>query len=367
MMPLRTLRNITCWALGSLPGIAAQAQSAHGSIAGSVQSADQQQLGKAHVTVVHVPTGAKRAAVTDANGQFALADLTAGGPYVVQVSQPGFQPRMADNVFLPADKPVHLSFVLNRPGARPRPAATPTYIKQVPRPDEQPTATAAPAPATLTASAAATPAPAAPAAPAPNHAPGEPPRTYRYTYTNRKPAPIVKPATPGHYDAKTGNYIYETGTPTTLKLPGGGQISGVGQLSTESLLHHFITDASAQVDTVDLTKGWLNFDRVFFEPGKATLTADSKVQLGHIAQLLRAYPNVRIKIGGYTDSTGAYKVNRLLSEARAQAAWAALVEMGVGASRMDARGYGPRYAIAPNTSEEGRAQNRRLSIKVLQK
>lgn len=354
-------RPLLCWVslLAAVPAV--QAQQASSSIAGSVQSADRHGLQKAQVTVVHVPTGVKHAATTDASGQFVLAGLVAGGPYVVQASQAGFQSRMADNVFLANDKPTRLAFTLSRPGEPPvRTTATPAYVKQVPRPGETP----APAPATLTASTAPTPMPAA-------AAPGEPPRTYNYAprrgYAPRKPAPIVKPATPGHYDAKTGNYIYETGAPTTLRLAGGGQISGVGQLSTESLLHRFITDASAQVDTVDLTKGWLNFDRVFFEPGKATLTADSKVQLGHIAQMLRAYPNVRIKIGGYTDSTGAYKVNRLLSEARAQAAWASLVEMGIGASRLEAHGYGPRYAIAPNASEEGRAQNRRLSIKVLQK
>ncbi|RAK69581.1 OmpA family protein [Hymenobacter edaphi] len=356
-------RPLLCWVSLLLTVAAVQAQNPGSTIAGSVQSADRQSLSKALVTVVHVPSGTKRATTTDGSGQFALAGLTAGGPYVVQVSQAGFQSRLADNVFLTTDQPTRLAFTLSRPGARPAGGATPpTYIKQVPRPEERPAAATAPAPApaTLTASAAA-PAPAA----------GEPPRTYRYkpqyASSARKPAPVVKPATSGHYDAKTGNYIYETGAPVTLKLAGGSQLAGVGQLSTESLLHRFLTDPAAQVDTVDLTKGWLNFDRVFFEPGKATLTPDSKVQLGHIAQILRAYPKVRIKIGGYTDSTGTYKVNRLLSEARAQAAWAALVEMGVGASRMDARGYGPRYAIAQNTSEEGRAMNRRLSIKVLQK
>lgn len=310
---------------------------------GSVQSAERQWLNQVEVTAVHLPSGTKRATTTDGMGRFALTNLLAGGPYVVRVSQSGFQPRMADNVFLTAGKPTSLAFVLLPPrsGAAAQAAAG--------KPAARPEPTAAAAEPALSAST----------------APGEPPRTYRYT--PRKPAPVVKPVTGGHYDAKTGNYIYETGAPTTLKLPGGAQIKGVGQLSTENLLYGFITDPAAQVDTVDLTRGWINFDRVFFEPGKATLTPDSRVQLGHIAQLLRAYPRVRIKIGGYTDSTGTYKVNRLLSEARAQAAWAALVELGIGASRMDARGYGPRYAIAPNTSEEGRSMNRRLSIKVLEK
>ncbi|MCC3159320.1 OmpA family protein [Hymenobacter sp. 15J16-1T3B] len=358
---LISFRVALCWGGLLLTGPTAFAQSIGPSIAGSVQSIESQGVSKALVTVVHVPSGAKKATTTDGSGKFVLANLTAGGPYVVQVSQPGFQSRVADNVFLTTDQPTKLTFTLTRPGDKS--AARASASTATPREATAPAPVAAPLPAPqLTAQV---------AAPASGASAGEPARTYAYkpraAYTPRKPAPVVKPATSGHYDAKSGNYIYETGAPVTLKLAGGSQLSGVGQMSTESLLYRFITDPAAQVDTVDLTRGWVNFDRVFFEPGKATLTPDSRVQLGHIAQLLRAYPNVRIKLGGYTDSTGAYKVNRLLSEARAQAAWATLVEMGVGASRMDARGYGPRYAIAPNTSEEGRAMNRRLSIKVLQK
>ncbi|WP_460501995.1 OmpA family protein, partial [Hymenobacter agri] len=172
---------------------------------------------------------------------------------------------------------------------------------------------------------------------------------------------------PGHYDAKSGNYLYDTGTPTTLKLPGGASIAGVGINSTESLLHRFLADPAKQVDTLDLSRGWYNFDRVFFETGKATLTPESTSQLRNVVALLRAYPTARLKLGGYTDSTGTYKVNKQLSEARARTAWASLVEMGISPSRIEARGYGPRYGIAPNTTEEGRAMNRRLSVKVLAK
>ena len=172
---------------------------------------------------------------------------------------------------------------------------------------------------------------------------------------------------PGHYEAKSGNYVYDTGAPVTLKLPGGASIAGVGTNSTESLLQRFLSDPTKQVDTLDLSRGWYNFDRVFFETGKATLTPESLSQLRNVVTLMRAYPTAHVKIGGYTDSTGTYKVNKMLSEARARTAWASLVEMGISPTRIDARGYGPRYSIAPNTSEEGRAMNRRLSVKVLAK
>ena len=172
---------------------------------------------------------------------------------------------------------------------------------------------------------------------------------------------------PGHYDAESGNYIYDTGEPTSLKLANGTVIAGVGINSTESNLYHFITDPQMQVDTINLTRGWYNFDRVFFNTGKATLTLESVHQLRNIATIMQAYPHARIKLGGYTDSTGTYQVNKQLSEARARTAWASLVEMGVSPGRIEARGYGPRYSIAPNTSDEGRAMNRRLSLKVLRK
>ncbi|WP_139147341.1 OmpA family protein, partial [Hymenobacter lapidarius] len=182
----------------------------------------------------------------------------------------------------------------------------------------------------------------------------------------RRPA-AKDPIVPGHFDAKSDNYIYETGAPTTLKLPSGEAIQGVGVSSTESNLYQFLSNPNIQVDTVDLTRGWYNFDRVFFNTGKATLTQESVAQLRNIAIILRALPNARIKLGGYTDSTGTSKVNWQLSEARARTAWATLVDMGISPSRVDARGYGPRYSIAPNTTDLGRAMNRRLSVKVLQK
>jgi outer membrane protein OmpA-like peptidoglycan-associated protein len=111
----------------------------------------------------------------------------------------------------------------------------------------------------------------------------------------------------------------------------------------------------------------MSFDRVYFETGKATLTKESMQQLRNIALLLQSYPQTRIKLGGYTDSVGSYQMNRQLSEARARTAWAALVELGVSPARLEARGYGSNYPIATNTTPAGRAMNRRLSVRVLNK
>ncbi|MEL5993298.1 OmpA family protein [Hymenobacter segetis] len=409
----RFLPAIPLVMLGWLLGTAqpTRAQNTAMSLMGSVQSDSQAPLPGAAITVIHLPSGVRHAAATDAAGRFMVANLMVGGPYLIRVGEGGYRPQTVENVFLETGKTANFTVTLNKLGDAPAkannnrniPASSPTLAlaneavvggpvlvtalsapAHTVRPvaNAKPTAAhvastpAAPMPAPVAAAPVATPVasialpPAAttatPNAPA-SAAPSRYPR-YNNHYPARRPAArVADPIVPGHFDAKTGNYLYETGQPTTLKLPGGATVTNVGANSTESYLFRFLSDPQVQVDSVDLTRGWYNFDRVYFEAGKATLTPESVSQLRNIATLLRAYPNARVKLGGYTDDTGTYKVNKALSEARARTAWASLVEMGVSPSRLDARGYGPNYSIASNATEEGRAMNRRLSVKVLQK
>ncbi|UOQ98118.1 OmpA family protein [Hymenobacter sp. 5317J-9] len=385
---------------------ASRAQVSTLSLMGNVQSDDQRAIPGAAVTVIHMPSGVRHATASDQAGRFMVPNLMVGGPYLIRVGEGGYRPQTVENIFLEAGKTANFTLVLNRltaeaprnsasqaqnPAAEPQ-GTTMTLAKEAAvggpvlvtltpnRPRSGGSAarppaaapTAMPTVSTPVASVpTASPAPSSPANSQPSASPAGPAARYRRRpYTPGKPyAPkkVTDPIVPGHFDAKSGNYLYHTGAPTTLKLPNGASIAEVGANSTESFLYRFLSDPTARVDTADLTKGWYNFDRVFFMPGKATLAPESVGQLRNIAALLKAYPTARIKLGGYTDSTGTYKVNKQLSEARARTAWASLVEMGISPSRIDARGYGPRYSIAPNTSEEGRAMNRRLSVKVLQK
>ena len=91
-------------------------------------------------------------------------------------------------------------------------------------------------------------------------------------------------------------------------------------------------------------------------PGKATLQPSSEEQLNNIAEILKAYPNVHVKIGGYTDNTGDAAANKALSEARAKNVMDALVAKGVDASRMESEGYGDQHPVGDNSTEEGRAE-----------
>jgi len=180
------------------------------------------------------------------------------------------------------------------------------------------------------------------------------------------PEPTTAPTPSGHYDAASGNYIYDTGLPTVLKLSNGTK-QIVGANSTESKLYQFLSDANTQVDSVNRTKGWISFDRVYFDPNKTTITSESLAQLRNVADILKTFPNSKIKIGGYTDTRGDAVKNLRLSEDRAKMAMATLINLGIQTGRIEAKGYGDKHGIASNDTEDGRALNRRISMRVTRK
>src|SRR3989442_1195877 len=101
---------------------------------------------------------------------------------------------------------------------------------------------------------------------------------------------------------------------------------------------------------------------VTFETGRSALKLESHTVLDIVAQSVLDNPDIRIEIAGYTDSTGAPATNLRLSQARAAAVRAYLAGRGVPPRRMVARGYGATKPIAPNTTLDGRAQNRRVEL-----
>ncbi len=86
-----------------------------------------------------------------------------------------------------------------------------------------------------------------------------------------------------------------------------------------------------------------------------------------MAAILKAYPKVKIKLGGYTDNTGDAAANLQLSDQRAKNVMAELEKLGVDPSRLEAEGYGDEHPVADNNTEEGRQLNRRISLRVTAK
>jgi outer membrane protein OmpA-like peptidoglycan-associated protein len=109
----------------------------------------------------------------------------------------------------------------------------------------------------------------------------------------------------------------------------------------------------------------LVLEGVHFATAKAVLTNDSRTILDIVARSLADWPEVRVEIGGHTDSRGADAYNLKLSQERADAVRAYLIERGVAPERLTAKGYGEANPIADNGSEAGRSKNRRVELKRL--
>jgi len=101
---------------------------------------------------------------------------------------------------------------------------------------------------------------------------------------------------------------------------------------------------------------------VFFEFDRADIKPESEVELLEVVRLLQAHPKWKVEVQGHTDSVGTAMYNQQLSQRRAEAVRQFLIQRGIKAERIQARGYGSSRPIAPNTTEEGRALNRRTEI-----
>lgn len=105
--------------------------------------------------------------------------------------------------------------------------------------------------------------------------------------------------------------------------------------------------------------------QVTFAVGSATIEPDFRDTLNSVADTLARYERSYIDIYGHTDSTGSDEFNQTLSERRARSVADYLSTRGVQYARMETRGFGESQPIASNTTEEGRAANRRVEIRIV--
>lgn len=146
-------------------------------------------------------------------------------------------------------------------------------------------------------------------------------------------------------------------------------------------------DASAQMDAAEEQK----FEKVqsLFDDGEATVyrqknnvvisaygfdfpTGQSEIQtdnfplMNKIIQAIKTFPNARVEVTGHTDATGSDEINQALSQSRAEKVSKFLTEVGeVSQSRIKARGFGETKPVASNETPEGRAENRRVEIAIV--
>jgi outer membrane protein OmpA-like peptidoglycan-associated protein len=149
-----------------------------------------------------------------------------------------------------------------------------------------------------------------------------------------------------------------------VKLPNGTELDAYKGGIEDKLVAFLGTDYKA-LGADSLKKIWFDFDNLNFETGKASITTESQKQIDNITAILKAFPTVKLKIGGYTDKTGNEETNKKLSDERAKAVKAALDKAGVAAQVPEAQGYGSEFAKFPATaSESDRVTDRHVSVSV---
>ena len=137
---------------------------------------------------------------------------------------------------------------------------------------------------------------------------------------------------------------------------------------TEEFMIPFSRDRQVINQLVLLTKIEVNQEiilkNIFFDSGKSTLKPESMSEIERVYKLMVDNPTMEIEISGHTDNVGSEALNKKLSAARAGAVVQVLINKGIPAYRMTSAGYGFDKPIAPNTTPDGRAQNRRTEFKV---
>ena len=114
------------------------------------------------------------------------------------------------------------------------------------------------------------------------------------------------------------------------------------------------------------TIGTLTSERkILFDPGSATISAGSRQLVDDIAEVLKACPDLKFEIAGYTDSQGGEEMNQQLSQQRAEAVLDALRNRRIEADHFSAVGYGEADPIADNGTEAGREANRRIEFNLI--
>ena len=145
----------------------------------------------------------------------------------------------------------------------------------------------------------------------------------------------------------------------TLTLPGGATIT-VLPTSIGYGVTKFLESNEAAPKT-------FVFDNLNYDTASNALTPESKPTVDTLVLILKAYPNVRGRVVGYTDNQGDPAANKTLSDARAATVKKELVAGGIAGERIETAGMGEADPIADNATEDGRAKNRRTELIIVRK
>jgi outer membrane protein OmpA-like peptidoglycan-associated protein len=108
----------------------------------------------------------------------------------------------------------------------------------------------------------------------------------------------------------------------------------------------------------------LVLNNIQFKVASAELLKEGKTELNKVANLMKQYPKIEIELSGHTSAEGDAKMNKDLSLKRVESCRKYLSDNGISEDRISVVGYGPDKPIAPNDTEQNRALNRRVELKI---
>ncbi len=142
----------------------------------------------------------------------------------------------------------------------------------------------------------------------------------------------------------------------------GNSASGAIQVVQKEPFKQTITLLKADQIQNDLNEKGKAVLHINFDTDKASLKPDGQDAVAEIAKVLQANKDLKIEINGYTDNAGTADRNQKLSEARAEAVKNEIIKTGIETGRLTAKGFGQEAPIADNSTEDGKAQNRRVEL-----
>ncbi|MBN2565804.1 MAG: OmpA family protein [Candidatus Eisenbacteria bacterium] len=172
-----------------------------------------------------------------------------------------------------------------------------------------------------------------------------------------------------------GEVLFDDGGYVTFTLPGEG---GAGKTWVEVHIWNYsqqdiriieekgfkkkLTFGPAEMKAALDADGRVQLYGILFDTDKATLKSESSEQLQDVVTLLRDNPSLRLEVQGHTDDQGSDGYNMDLSQHRAETVVSYLGLFGIDKGRLTPKGYGESSPVAPNTTDEGRAKNRRVEL-----
>jgi outer membrane protein OmpA-like peptidoglycan-associated protein len=161
---------------------------------------------------------------------------------------------------------------------------------------------------------------------------------------------------------KMGTVNDNDGKPMTFK--DGEIIVAVDVATSKAVVNQMVVVKASDMADALAAKGVVDLYGIYFDTDKTEVKPESTATLDEVASLLKIDRSLKLEISGHTDNTGAKDHNVKLSQGRADAVMAVLVKKyGIDPKRLSAKGYGDTKPIAPNTTEDGKAKNRRVELR----